>query len=379
MSDAEEQMTRRAQELAARLVEAMNDPEADAEREAYEEEKDRRASEILAAYHANRKRPDSEPPIQKLLDSADELRSYLLFRGIDHEKTATGARIRFRMGGPTEYTIDIEWTSDRIRLTAPSGLEVPESRREEVAKVIAGLNVRSEFPVWRMGRNPEAVAVAFHDGGISSLVFDEYLSLLKDNLGRGIPALKEALGLYRQAPILLARSSHECRLYMELHPCECGNSGPLEHKGVIQGDHGLTARYEGACPQCGRARQFDFVLDPEIPAPDSFGGDRPSRIICPGQFMLYSDSLASGWPADPAQIPSSNRDRAREDLALAIRACEEVLKFISPIQDAVPQNSFSSSDGRAYYQKEPGRFRAARMQAVLDVYRDLLQKLDSAP
>jgi hypothetical protein len=163
---------------------------------------------------------------------------------------------------------------------------------------------------------------------------------------------------------------------MALHPCSCGDTTTPKKHAILQAHEGLVARYEGDCPRCGLARRFDFVLDPERPPPDAFGGDKPSRIICPGQFALHSDVLASRWPANPAAIQPADRGRARDDLAWAIRALEEVQKLVPPGGEAVPESAFSSDEGRAAYAAEPGRFRKLRIDARLGAYRQVLADLD---
>jgi hypothetical protein len=178
--------------------------------------------------------------------------------------------------------------------------------------------------------------------------------------------------------VLVARSSPECHLYIRLHPCECGEVALVTQHDVVSSDAGLVARYRGACGRCNRARAFDFVLDPEIPPADAFGGAAASSIICPGQFALHSDDLSSRWPASPAAIRAEDRGRARLDLFWAIRALEEVVKFIPAGADAVPAAAFTSDAGRAVYAREPGRFRALRLGARLTAYRGLLVEYDGA-
>jgi hypothetical protein len=175
-----------------------------------------------------------------------------------------------------------------------------------------------------------------------------------------------------EAPPPVARSSAECHLYMALHPCPCGEAAaPTEHK-VVQGKDGLVAQYRGQCAKCGRAREFDFTLDPEVPPVDAFGGATPSRVVCPGQFALHADRLASRWPADMAKLSDAQRAQARDDLAWAARALEEVLKFVPADGDEVPAAAFTSAEGRAALAAEPGRFRKVRLQARLEAYRQLL-------
>jgi hypothetical protein len=143
---------------------------------------------------------------------------------------------------------------------------------------------------------------------------------------------------------------------------------------VVSSDGGLVARYAGTCVPCGRENTFEFTLDPETPPVDAYGaGDKPSQIICPGQFAHHSDDLAARWPGDPAQIPGAKRGAAREDLSWAVRDLEEVAKFMR--DGAVPEEAFTSEVGRALYRAQPGRFRRLRLNARIEAYRRLVAAL----
>lgn len=174
--------------------------------------------------------------------------------------------------------------------------------------------------------------------------------------------------------MLLARSSRECRLYMDLHICSCGESR-FEARHVLNQSAGgpLLAVYEGTCPRCGLARRFTFTLDEALPPPPpAFGGPRPSSIICPGEFLLVAAQAAGSAPADPNGLSGQQRATARNALATAAAAVEEVLKFIPEGADAVPQAAVTSSAGAALYSREAGRFSRARLGAVLAAYRGSL-------
>lgn len=161
---------------------------------------------------------------------------------------------------------------------------------------------------------------------------------------------------------------------MDLHPCRCGSVDfDPDHWLEQRGEH-LVAVYQGNCPGCGAHRSFDFVLDRQPPpAPPAFGGDEPSQIIDPGQFLHVSQALASVMPADPAELgPDEDPDEARELLLMAIAALEEVLKFIPPGGDRVPETAFTEPDGWMVYHREPGRFRRDRLEAVMGAYRRCL-------
>ncbi|HEU0036414.1 MAG TPA: hypothetical protein VFQ53_37635 [Kofleriaceae bacterium] len=175
--------------------------------------------------------------------------------------------------------------------------------------------------------------------------------------------------------MLIARSSPECHLYIELHPCTCGESELRTKHHLASSDDGLVAVYEGTCPRCGAERRFDLVLDPEIPPGDKFGGDRPSKIIDAGQFLAVADAAAKAVPANTSALDGPARQRARWLMTRAANAIEEVLKFIPPGADRVPAEALFTAAGKEVYLAEPGRFRKLRLEAVLGVYRDVVKEL----
>lgn len=153
--------------------------------------------------------------------------------------------------------------------------------------------------------------------------------------------------------MLLARTASECRLYIELNPHSCGEREFQARSGVNRTTGGLVATYEGACPRCGEARRFEFILDdhPTPPAP-AFGGPHPSSLIDPGQFLIAAEAAAA----------------ASDQLATAVAALDEVIKFIPAGHDRVPATAFTSVQGRALYETEPGQFERVRLDAVLARY-----------
>jgi hypothetical protein len=171
--------------------------------------------------------------------------------------------------------------------------------------------------------------------------------------------------------MLVARSAPECRLYLDLHPCSCGEAGfAMRHVVRVGGDGALEAVYEGGCPRCGLPRRFVFALDPATPPPPpAYGGPTPSRIICPGQFALVAEQAARSAPLDPAPPDTAG---GRATLAQALAAQQEVVKFIPAGGSAIPAEAFASPEGRALYQREPGRFDRERLMAVIDAYRQAL-------
>jgi hypothetical protein len=175
--------------------------------------------------------------------------------------------------------------------------------------------------------------------------------------------------------MLIARSSPECRLYMDLHACSCGENR-FEAGHVLREDAEgrLLAVYRGTCPRCELPRQFTFALDDAVPPPPpAFGGPQASRIIDPGEFLLVADRAAASATLEPdADAASRQAERARVALATAVAAVDEVLKFIPEGESAVPAAAFTSLAGRAAYAREPGRFSRSRLEATAEAHRSVL-------
>lgn len=165
---------------------------------------------------------------------------------------------------------------------------------------------------------------------------------------------------------LYARTNSEAHLYMDLHPCACGDIEFERQSAVMTDDDVLCSRYAGPCRSCGAARTFIFEL-PEAIRPIrgdgvDFGGSDPSRLLDPGEWLAVADYYAK---LDPG---------TRDDLDIARAAIEEVLKFVPEGAERVPDEVFRSARGRAVRDAEPGRFRRVRLEAVRGAYRDLLAK-----
>lgn len=172
----------------------------------------------------------------------------------------------------------------------------------------------------------------------------------------------------------LARTNEEAHLYMDLHPCECGELRFPRSSSVIHTDDGdLASRYTGACPQDGRPREFTFRM-PQLTTPPPvdgtvlYGGDEPSELLDPGEWLSVADAYARNVPADTAALNSDGLARAKAMLTRAAAAVDEVLKFIPAGADRVPEVAFVTDRGRAAYAKEPGRFRRPRLDAVRSTY-----------
>lgn len=180
--------------------------------------------------------------------------------------------------------------------------------------------------------------------------------------------------------MLLSRSSPECRLYIALHPCSCGDSTVPPHR-MRMAEGELVAEYAGACPSCGKGRRFQFALHAEMPPPPpAFGGDMPSGIVCPGQFLAHADALAAAVPAAATGVEPGARARAAARLAEAIAAIDEVTKHLLGADELAADGVWSEA-GRRMYAQEPGRFRRARLEAVRAAYaaaRDALAAAEAA-
>jgi hypothetical protein len=171
--------------------------------------------------------------------------------------------------------------------------------------------------------------------------------------------------------VLVSRSAEESLLYMDLQPCPaCGIKGFdwAEHE-LGQSDGGtLISVYAGPCQECGTDRRFEFTLADPAPGAPGFGGPQPSRIIDPGQFVVLARQAASLVPADPATCPADEVDDARQAIATAQQALDEVRKFIPAGADRVPPEAFRSEVGRATYAVDPGQFRLDRLDTVAASY-----------
>lgn len=165
---------------------------------------------------------------------------------------------------------------------------------------------------------------------------------------------------------LYMRTSAEAHIYMDQQPCACGDIG-FERQSAVMTDGGvLCSRYFGKCRTCGAIREFLFELPPTqrpISNQVEFGGSDPSRLLDPGEWMAISDSYAKLEPGTPG------------NLGIARAALEEVIKFLPDGAHGVPDKAFWTERGRAVRDRQPGRFRRARLLTMRDDYRRLLGDL----
>jgi hypothetical protein len=165
----------------------------------------------------------------------------------------------------------------------------------------------------------------------------------------------------------LARTNLEAHYYMARQPCTCGAvgfTGAGLHGAVATMGDDLISRYTGTCAGCGAPRQFEFQLPETVLPPPRrgvrFGGDEPSQLFDPGEWMALADEHARAVPADGG----ADSEAGARSLAIAAAAIDEILKFVPASADACPADAFASPRGRAVYDAEPGRFRRARLEAM---------------
>jgi hypothetical protein len=170
--------------------------------------------------------------------------------------------------------------------------------------------------------------------------------------------------------MLFARSPDECHLYMELHPCQCGEDAfDWSAHALEQRDGTLVpvyvSVYEGTCARCGTARRFEFRVTGDHPPPPAYGGDTPSSIVDPGEFLASSQRAAAAVPAHPARLGPDRLADAYDAIEVAVAGIVEVLKFVPDGADAVPETAFTSDVGRRMYVGDPARFRRDRLALEL--------------
>ncbi|MFE1921420.1 hypothetical protein ACFW91_02460 [Streptomyces asoensis] len=178
--------------------------------------------------------------------------------------------------------------------------------------------------------------------------------------------------------MLRARSSLEAHLYMDLHPCECGSTDFDRRHRLEQRGEDIVAVYEGPCRECGRNRNFAFLMADEIPPPPpAFGGAAPSEIIDPGEFAEVAHRISRQVGLNLLNSPNSEHRAYRGAMAYALAAFEEIPKFIPEGLNAVPASAFTSDVGRARYEREPAKFDRDILEMDIDLGRKILADIDT--
>ena len=132
-------------------------------------------------------------------------------------------------------------------------------------------------------------------------------------------------------------------------------------------DRPATRRLLLSAPDGRWQLRADFVDSGTPPA------DGLPPALDPGELLILADSLAAEVgerpPADDAE-----RTLARERLADALAITELLRTLCDPATGRIPRDAFTTPDGRAEHDREPGRFEGERLAAVAGVYRDILDE-----
>jgi hypothetical protein len=151
---------------------------------------------------------------------------------------------------------------------------------------------------------------------------------------------------------------------LDLTPCECGAVDADWRHATALVDGELASCYHATCAGCGERREYFFGLPVVETGGDypNFGGPEPSQLLDAGRWLALADQLAS-------MLPPDDPETTQQALAIAAAAVAEVMKFIPPDEDAVPESAFWTEEGRRVYDAEPGRFRRGRLRVVLETYK----------
>jgi hypothetical protein len=155
---------------------------------------------------------------------------------------------------------------------------------------------------------------------------------------------------------------------MELHPCQCSESAiTAKSHASIQAEQGIADEHTGICTGCGRNRRFVFRVPSLAPQhTDRYGGPDPSQIIDAGEWRLVS--LA--YMEEQGNV-RDRPDRLREVLQVALAAYQEILKFIPPGQQEMPESAFFTKRGRQIRASEPSvSFTRSFLEAMIDGVRE---------
>lgn len=177
----------------------------------------------------------------------------------------------------------------------------------------------------------------------------------------------------------IARTVLESYLFIELHPCACGEGRlAVTASDLLQdADNSLARRRKGTCPGCQHPREFIFGV-PEVEESGGaswelfFGGDTPSQIIDAGEWLDIAQRLAKSVPHSRSLRPSKRRE-GREVLTEAVAAINEVLKFIPVGVAEVPDEAFWSDRGLQKRTEDSVQFQRG---SLIDFRDELLATLD---
>ena len=141
---------------------------------------------------------------------------------------------------------------------------------------------------------------------------------------------------------------------------------------TIDGDR---SRYTEACALRRSARCLSSACRPR-------SGSRPLLAARRGPELSEPSIRARPSVADDyaracrrQQADGDALRSARQRLAVAIAALDEARKFAPPGAVEVPPSAFTTPFGRAMWDKEPGRFRLIRLDAVRAAYAQAAERL----
>jgi hypothetical protein len=184
------------------------------------------------------------------------------------------------------------------------------------------------------------------------------------------------LGVGPEGP-LRPRSLAERRLYVDMHPCVCG-----EIRNTIEAGDAtdlapkvLLAKYVVSCDGCGRTRRIEFILPPDRDVSMSFtrwaADPSPSVLIDAGQWAVLADRFAAEAEAAESKkrrismlLRGVHPGMAVEQLrARSAAAVDEMLKFLPAGADRLPDDAFWTVEGIAQLQERPARFDRFALEA----------------
>jgi hypothetical protein len=187
-------------------------------------------------------------------------------------------------------------------------------------------------------------------------------------------------GVGRRGGLALARTDPEARLYISMCRCTCGETdfAPLVTTGCI--DDVPVRRYAGFCPACKTLRAFTFCFPagpvPTRPGEIVFGDGSPSELLDPGLWWGVADGCATSGFSEGRPLGEQERRLARDRLATAAAAMDEVLAFVPAGASKVPAAAFASTAGRRIRRKDPRRFDRDRLARTRADYRQRLAEIE---
>ncbi|NUT32506.1 MAG: hypothetical protein HOV79_05465 [Hamadaea sp.] len=176
----------------------------------------------------------------------------------------------------------------------------------------------------------------------------------------------------------LARSTWECHAFFGLSRCpNCGGGGLEMTEHVLRRTPaGDVSDYTTACRRCDQTLRFSFRRADDEPPFPAFGGEQPSELLDAGQYLELAEEAAGDVPDDPADIRPVEPDDltledAFEEIAIAVAALEETLKFIPPGEFTVARDALWTEESRDRFDRDPETFQRRRLIAVLGGYREI--------